>query len=184
MSYFNKKKFTMRQVVGLLTGVFLGITVIAYASTVTFTAGTTISSTAVKGAIDSNKSVAICSAQVWGVTLGASNTDINSVAITVPGPGMILVSGDGTFGVNNSGLSWQADAWITDTSGGSAISFAGSFWQGVPGLPSGFYYSPFHNQRIFTVGAAGTYTYYLTGKYFTTVADVYYSNICAIFTPS
>ena len=32
MRYFSKKRFTMRQVVGLLTVVFLGIAVIAYAA--------------------------------------------------------------------------------------------------------------------------------------------------------
>lgn len=37
MSYFSKKRFTMRQVVGLLTIVFLGITVAAYAVNITYT---------------------------------------------------------------------------------------------------------------------------------------------------
>ncbi len=37
MSYFNKKRFTMRQVVGLLTVVFLGITAFAYAVNITYT---------------------------------------------------------------------------------------------------------------------------------------------------
>lgn len=47
MSYFSKKSFTMRQVVGLLTVVFLGIAVIAYAAVTvpnTFSNGQTISS--------------------------------------------------------------------------------------------------------------------------------------------
>jgi hypothetical protein len=45
MSYFNKKSFTMRQVIGLLTIVFLGISAITYAVSFTdFTSGTTISS--------------------------------------------------------------------------------------------------------------------------------------------
>lgn len=62
MSYFNKKIFTMRQVVGLLTSVFLGITVIAYAAVnipYSFTSGNPIRAgemndnfTAVKNAID------------------------------------------------------------------------------------------------------------------------------------
>ena len=49
MSYFNKMRFTMRQVVGLLTIVFLGIAVIAYAASIpsTFSSGQTISSSAV-----------------------------------------------------------------------------------------------------------------------------------------
>lgn len=43
MRYFNKKRFTMRQVVGLLTIVFLGIAVITYAVSFSdFTSGTPI----------------------------------------------------------------------------------------------------------------------------------------------
>ncbi|MFZ3063854.1 MAG: hypothetical protein WA277_01035 [Nitrospirota bacterium] len=46
MKYFSKKSFTMRQVVGLLTVVFLGISVFTYAavSFTDFTTNTTISS--------------------------------------------------------------------------------------------------------------------------------------------
>ena len=45
MKYFSKKRFTMRQVVGLLTGVFLGIAAITYAVSFTdFQNGSTISS--------------------------------------------------------------------------------------------------------------------------------------------
>ena len=183
MSYFSKKRFTMRQVVGLMTGVFLGITVIAYASTVTFTSGTTISSTAVKGAIDSNKSVAVCSAEVLNVTLTTTIADINSVSITVPGPGTVLVSGSGTFLINNTGTAWEGDVWIANTSGGSGGDVR-NFWGFPAGMPVGAYYSPVHEQRTFTVGAAGTYTYYLTGMYFYTAFSVYRSSICAIFTPS
>ncbi len=49
MKYFSKKRFTTRQVIGLLTIVFLGITVIAYAVSIpnTFGTGQTISSGAV-----------------------------------------------------------------------------------------------------------------------------------------
>ena len=61
MSYFSKKRFTMRQVVGLLTVVFLGITAFAYAVNITYTfsSGSPIRAsemnqnfTAVKNAID------------------------------------------------------------------------------------------------------------------------------------
>lgn len=62
MSYFNKKRFSMRQVVGLLTIVFLGIAVITYAAVnipYTFSSGQTAKAgevnanfNAVKTAID------------------------------------------------------------------------------------------------------------------------------------
>jgi hypothetical protein len=57
MKYFSKKRFTMRQVVGLLTVVFLGITVITYAavSFTDFTTGTTISSSAMNTKLNALK---------------------------------------------------------------------------------------------------------------------------------
>lgn len=184
MRYFSKKRFTMRQVVGLLVIVFLGITVIAYAVTVDFTPGSTISSTAVENAINQNRSVATCSAEVSSVALTTTIADINTVSITVPGPGTVLVSGSGNFGVNNSGAAaWEGDVWIADTSGGSTGDVR-NFWGGPAGLPVGGYYSPVHEQRTFTVAAAGTYTYYLTGRYWYQAVSVYRSNICAVFTPS
>lgn len=185
MSYFSKKRFTMRQVIGLLTIVFLGIVAVAYAVTVDFTPGTTISSTAVENAINQNRSVAVCSAEVLSVTLTTSTSDINTVSITVPGPGTVLVSGSGTFRVNNSGAAaWEGDVWIADTSGGNTGDVR-NFWGGPTGLPAGDYWSPVHEQRTFTVGAAGTYPYYLTGRYYgTQTVYVYRSSICAVFTPS
>ena len=66
MSYFNKKRFSMRQVVGLLTIVFLGIAVITYAAVnipYTFSSGQTAKAgevnanfNAVKTAIDALES--------------------------------------------------------------------------------------------------------------------------------
>jgi formylglycine-generating enzyme required for sulfatase activity len=56
MSYFNKKRFTMRQVVGLLTVVFLGIAVIAYAVSFSdFTSGTTISASEMNAKLNALK---------------------------------------------------------------------------------------------------------------------------------
>lgn len=62
MSYFSKNRFSLRQVVLLLTIVFIGVAVISYATVTipnTFTSGTTISSsqmndnfTAIKNAIE------------------------------------------------------------------------------------------------------------------------------------
>jgi hypothetical protein len=179
------KRFTPGQFIIGLVSVFFGITVIAYAAPVSFTPGTTISSTAVKNSIDQNKSVATCSAEVFNVALTTTVANINSVSITVPGPGTVLVSGSGTFAVTNSGTAtWEGDVWITDITGTSTGDVR-NFWSGPTGLPAGFYSSPLHEQRTFTVAAAGTNTYFMTGRYFSTqVVDVYRSNVCAVFTPN
>ncbi|MEK6700126.1 MAG: hypothetical protein AABZ10_13930 [Nitrospirota bacterium] len=195
MRYFSKQRFTMWQVIGFLTIAFLGITAIAYAATVTipntFSPGNPILSgqvndnfTALKSGIDQNKSVAVCSAETAVVELTTTTSDINTVSITVPGPGTILVSGSGTFHVDNSGTAfWEGYVWITDTTGGMGSAI--NAWMGPGGLPAGVYRTPVHEQRTFTVNAAGTYTYYFTGSHTgTQVVSVLWSNICAVFTPS
>ena len=93
MKYFSKKRFTMRQVVGLLTGVFLGITVIAYAAVTvpnTFSSGTTISSsqvnanfTALGNAMPAAKT--ITGPFTWVTT--TSPVDALSLTVTPPGNG-------------------------------------------------------------------------------------------------
>ncbi|MFZ3090211.1 MAG: hypothetical protein WA240_06290 [Nitrospirota bacterium] len=99
MNYFNKKSFTMRQVVGLLTIVFLGIAVIAYAVTIpnTFNNGDPISSsqmnlnfTAVKNAID----VLEAPKSVTYAAVGFSPSD-ETISYTKQLNG--YVSGQGTF---------------------------------------------------------------------------------------
>lgn len=187
MSYFNKKRFTMRQVVGLLTVMFLAITAFAYAVTANFTSGTTISSTAVSNAINQNRSVSKCSA-VGGDVLLKLNTDtfVNSVIITVPGPGTILVSGSGTLALLSDGtLDWAGGTWLDDNSG-SGAHYGDTSWSGAAAWPKIFYMVPFHNQGSFIVGAAGTYTYNLKGITALNSQGVraLESSICAVFTPS
>jgi hypothetical protein len=133
--------------------------------------------------IDIIKSVSECSSEIFSVTLTTTTSDINSVQITVPGSGFIVVSGSGTFSVTNDGTQWEGDIWITDISN-SSDGDVRNFWGGPSGLPAGSYFAPFHEQRRFVVGAAGTYTFFLTGKYFNTQSiRVFRSNVCAIFTP-
>ena len=56
MSYLSKKSFTMRQVIGLLTIVFLGLTAITYAVSFSdFTSGSTISSSEMNTKLNSLK---------------------------------------------------------------------------------------------------------------------------------
>lgn len=111
MGYFNQKRFTMRQVVGLLAVAFLGIAVIAYAVTVpnTFTSGTPISSSQVNANFTAlNNGLP----QMWADTddtfggtplTGSGQFTANSVSITVPsGGGFLIISG--LAFVNNDSL--------------------------------------------------------------------------------
>ena len=102
MRYFSKKRFTMRQVVGLLTGVFLGITVIAYAAVTvpnTFSSGTTISSaqvnanfTALGNAMPAAKTNGgNTSVLVSGTNIATDPTILNTFSATAPTDGVFLV---------------------------------------------------------------------------------------------
>ncbi|MFZ3089719.1 MAG: hypothetical protein WA240_03755 [Nitrospirota bacterium] len=103
MKYFSKKSFTMRQVVGLLVVVFLGITVIAYAAVTvpnSFSTGTTISSSQVNAnftalgnampAVKNNASTTSCT--LFTSTVAAN---VLSLAVTPPVDGNIILSADG-----------------------------------------------------------------------------------------
>jgi len=114
MKYFSKKRFSMKQVVFLLSLVIAGIAIFAYASTVTipntFTSGTTISSsqmnanfTAVKTAVDDNDSriTAVNSALPIAYADLISNQvnildgawhKMNQIAIDVPSDGILLIT--------------------------------------------------------------------------------------------
>jgi len=195
MGYLRKKRFSLGEVVGLLTIAFIGLAIIGYAASVTvpntFSPGTTISSTevndnftALKNGIDENKSVAGCSPEVLSTNLTTTVADIASVTISVPGPGRVMVSGSGTFSLNNDGSEWEGDVWIADSSGGMGGDFR-NFWRGPINLPTGTYATPFHEQAIFEESAGGTVTYYLTGRYFgTQPINALRASICAVFTPN
>ncbi|MHC1727227.1 MAG: carbohydrate-binding protein [Syntrophobacteraceae bacterium] len=125
----------------------------------------------------------VCSDYLFAKPLEDAVVDILSVSISVPGPGRVYVSGTGTFSVNLSSPTqrWEADAYLSDTSEGTGDN--PSFWGGPVGMPEGAYRSPFMVQQTFTVPAAGTYTYYLTGIYFYIQSTVYKPKVCAIYTP-
>lgn len=107
MSCFNKKRFTMRQVVGLLVIVFLGITVIAYAAVnipYSFTSGNPIRAsemndnfTAVKNAFDALETKA--------ATLEGKVTTLESKVAALEAKDAGLVPYDYNF----SGTRWSGD---------------------------------------------------------------------------
>lgn len=79
MNYFNKKSFTMRQVIGLLTIVFLGIAAITYAVSIpnSFSNGQTISS----GAVNQNFQTLADAINTGDVTCPVSMVRSGSICI-------------------------------------------------------------------------------------------------------
>lgn len=180
------KRFTPGQFIIGLASLFFGITVVAYAVTVDFAPGTPISSTAVEDAINQNRSVAVCSAEVGssGNLAGAAN--IQTVSITVPGPGNIVASAYGYFSLNRTGAaSWNSGLSISQTSA-TISQVTRQFWGGPAGMPTGQYYAPISLQGSFAVAAAGTYTYFFIGWNNTPAENIAAAEykICAVFAPN
>lgn len=108
MSYFNKKRFTMRQVVGLLTVVFMGIAAAAYAVNITYTfsSGNPIRASEmnqnfadVKNAIDA---------------LEAQNTALNTRVTALESKVSALEAKDAglvPYDYNFSGTRWSGDVY-------------------------------------------------------------------------
>ena len=88
MNYFSRRRFTMRQVVSLLTIVFLGITAIAYAavSFTDFTTGSTISSSEMNAKLNALKNA------VNNAGLTAQNTQGDSI-VSIPSDTAVEIVG-------------------------------------------------------------------------------------------
>ncbi|MBI5180311.1 MAG: hypothetical protein HZA05_02780 [Nitrospirae bacterium] len=184
MKYFNKKRFTMRQVVGLLTVVFLGITVIAYAAVTvpnSFSTGTTISSsqvnanfTALGNAMPAVKTASFTNNPAFTSTTA---TSVGSITVTPPVDGYIILTGDAEVGINQS----VADnnyvyVYLATTSTGTtnAAFFRGPSTTG-PALP-------FHWTNLSITGSFPVTGGIATTFYITAARDGYGSNnvyVCA-----
>lgn len=111
MSYFNKKRFTMKQVISLLTVVFLGVSVIAYAAMTKphpdFTNGQTISSSQVNDNFDALYNAMPTVADVYNYYFGSITSSTTptipiSMTVTPPRDGYIVVRGSGRFTITQS----------------------------------------------------------------------------------
>ncbi len=110
-SFINRaqKHFTTGQFLGALAALFLGIVTVAYAVTLpnTFTAGTAISSSQVNANFTAlNAGLPLVRAQRDTTDLGTTETNvgmlqINSVSITAPVDGILVISGT-AFANNDS----------------------------------------------------------------------------------
>ncbi len=183
MKYFSKKRFTMRQVVGLLTVVFLGISVIAYAVTIpnTFSSGTTISSgqvnanfTALKTAVDTLETIATGSVILSGSTTNTTPTQLDSFTVNVPGPGTLIVQISGQYFINaDAAASESLTVWgnlgLCDTTASSAA--CGNTYQlmylqdAEDASPISINVTPFFTlTRIIPIASAGARIFYINGE--------------------
>jgi len=184
MKYFNKKRFSMKQVVFLLSLVIVGIAIFAYASTVTipntFTSGTTISSTqmnanftAVKTAVDDNDSRITTIANAMSAVKSTGNaashqitgtvSDVLSLTVTPPADGYMIVMANGSVEIDGlTAGAVQAKLFLTTTSGGT--SAPEQAWVGNATAGSLSYdLIPYSIVKVFPVTASVSETFYLTG---------------------
>ena len=122
-------------------------------------------------------------------TLTEGSTDpvtINSITITVPGPGKIFVSFNGFVEARGTGIkTLYVLAQILDKPNNtpSAVDAGGATARGL--VPSGQTDFSMNASNTFAVSIAGTYTYYYRAKYFisTSLPCTFYSgNMSAIYT--
>ena len=130
MSYFSKKTFTMRQVIGLLTGVFLGISVIAYAEVTvpnSFSNGQTISSGQVNENFSTLATAMPAAAFIYNYSFGniTSSSVVTvpiSTTITPPRDGYIIVRGSGNFTITQSTAANNfISVWVKSVSSSGTI---------------------------------------------------------------
>jgi len=128
-----------------------------------------------------------CNISCPTLTTGSTNAvTINSVSITVPGPGKIFVSFNGEVEAYGSGTGFlYVVAQICNSATGtpSSVNDGGIIARAI--VPSGYTDYPMSSSVTFTVATAGTYTYYYRAAYFsgTSLACTFYSgNMSAIYT--
>jgi len=207
MKYLTKKRFSMKQVVLLLSLVIVGIAVLAYASTVaplnTFTSGTTISSsemnanfTAVKTAVDDNdaritvleqnKSIVAYDQEDTCCTAITTPVAHQSVTINAPSSGNVLVSFNGMCGLDHINGQYTRIALAISTVSGSLVTASRGDIQVPSAAPSDFYTFRCSAQQVYPVSAGST-TFYLNVDNTSTgagIVNIGWGNLQAIFIPN
>ncbi|MFH0974697.1 MAG: hypothetical protein V1874_02820 [Spirochaetota bacterium] len=172
MKSINKARFTLRQVVIMLTIIFLGIAVISYGAVTipnTFNAGQTISSGEVNANFTAvaNQMPAVKTVITNDVTLGSNYNDILSITISAPGDGNVFISANGYVQTTNVTTTIQDSCIVGVTNQSDGTPFDGNLVDMHIG--NNFdtthpisYSIPYHVETIYTV-SKGSHTFYLTG---------------------
>ena len=180
----------MRQVVGLLTIVFLGITVIAYAAVTvpnTFSSGTTISSTEVNNNFTAlgNAMPAGKTAEATSLALGGTYSNIITLPITAPTAGYVFLTANGMLQLSGKTTAGYSSIYvgITNVSGGSPASNNYTRFY-LDSSQAGSYEIPYGVHAIFPV-TAGLNTFYLVGIENGTSGSgaAYFNRLTVLFVP-
>jgi len=181
MKCFDKERFFMGQLVGLLMIAFLGIPVIAHAEVTiphTFSPGTTISSGQVNANFTALKNQMPAVKQsvgpIW-ITMPTTAAQLKSISVTPPGNGYVIVTTTGTVSVTHT--SGTLGYFCLDLHGtadyvGGCGPMSGSDTAVRSYLPSGFpstgggqdFGIPYSIVKVFPVSGGASTTFYLNGR--------------------
>jgi hypothetical protein len=171
--YFSKGRFSLRQVIVLLTIVALGASVFAYAAITipyTFTAGTTAKSSevnanfqALANAMPAVKAVTNAST---ALSITPSYNDILTITVTPPADGYVFLTANGTMEVSGyPGVNGHfVIVGITETSATAPPAGNDSGLYLDPSV-SGSYKFPYGANAVFPVTGGVAKIFYLTGTY-------------------
>ena len=118
------------------------------------------------------------------IDIGSSVTKIDSVEITVPMGGNILLQATGSTALTASGTGiTNLNVCISAT---ASFNYSNQCYIGLGTPSAGTYYNPISNIVVDPVASAGTYKYYLLGISASTTSDayVYRTHFVATFIPN
>jgi len=167
--YIAKKRFSVSQVVGLLALVFIGITVLAYATVnipYTFTSGTTAKASEVNANFQA-LSAAMPAVKTTGLTYmhdiyitSSTPVSIANINVNAPAPGQIIVFASGIAGIKHtSSAETRLEMKLSDTANDLTHTEGLSIYVVSPTSTSGM--THLNIVKAFAVPAVGSYTYYL-----------------------
>jgi hypothetical protein len=205
MNYFFKKGFSLRQAVLFLVCAFIGIGLTSYAEVTipnTFTAGSTISSTAVNAnfqdlvnAMPAAKSVTTAGPITISATTPAPpnlGNALQSLPVTLPAAGKVMIFASGTVCVTgHTSGNWDGAAFmISKTSGDVTGSGVAQFYE-IPDTEPSFPAAtsvcrPFSFTGIYDETTTGPFTYYLNGirQSNTSTVEITAVTLTALYIPS
>jgi len=202
MSYFSKSRLSLRQVVILLTIIFLGIAVNSYADVTipnTFTSGTTISSSQMNANFTAvaNQMPAVKQTLPgpW-ITITSTASELTSISFTAPSNGYAMIFASGMMNVGTTTTSTIAYVCVDldATSGytGGCTPMGGTNSAVRSDLPAGFpntgntgYAIPYSIIKVIPVTSGTTYHYYLNGLATgLTFASLFQPSMTVLFVPN
>ncbi len=168
MKYFTKERFTLRQVVIMLTIVFSGVAVISYGAVTipnTFTPGKTISSGEVNSNFTAlaNQMPAVKTGYAgFNIAVESTYTHIVTLSVTVPANGFVYLSANGSIQLGSKSADGFSEVivGITDDNipdtpiSGNAVRFY------LDKNQVGSYQVPYGANAVFPL-TAGAHTFYI-----------------------